>query len=285
MSEDEDEGGMLGDFFSKKTHRTPNFEVEAFGRRTISIAQESRMHLGGRVWGASVHMLRYFAHSIESSTACRDLSWHRPTLLELGAGTGLLGIGMALAPSPAPDRRVEVRLTDKADLLPQIEDNIRANLEEDEIGRVAAMELDWMRWEDASYWTQGGAGHRAAAGVEVVLAADCIYFASLYRPFIETLKQICHINSINAASGHRRIVCYLCNDDGRTAQNRTSTEPEQHQGTAPLALPWPHLFVDLCVSCVSCVLSVLRVSRSCSRSAVGRRVLPAAGGRLCLRAG
>jgi hypothetical protein len=53
----------------------------------------------------------------------------------------------------------------------------------------------------------------------------------LYRPSIETLKQICHINAINTSSGHRlRVVCYLCNDDGRTAQNRTSTEPEQQQG-------------------------------------------------------
>lgn len=238
--EEEEEEGMLGGFFSKRTHRAPDFEVrDVFGEgRAVSIAQESRMHLGGRVWGASVYMLRYFSRcyslpSPSSSSSSADrFRWQRPVLLEMGAGTGLLGIGMAMASGVR-----EVRLTDKADLLPQIDANVDRNLTSDmkiksrdgPDAKAKAMELDWMKWEDEAYWRGGGAGHRAAVGVDVVLAADCIYFSALYRPFLATLKRICQTahaepSSSSSSSSSRRepVVCYLCNDDGRTAQNRSS---------------------------------------------------------------
>jgi len=259
----EDEGEeAIGAFFSEEAHRAPDYEVpDVFETgRVFAIAQESRMHLGGRVWLAAVHMLRYFARCHHLATTrdssddgahhhhqeCGDLAvlvdspqhrdeegllrWLRPVVLEMGSGTGLLGIGLADVPGGVLG---EVRLTDKADLLPHALNNVWRWADGDAASKavhVVTMELDWVRWHDDDYWSEGGAGFCAADGVDVVLAADCVYFEELYRPFVETLKRICNLRRRRWRDGlllekKEDVVCYLCNDDGRTAQGR-ATEGE-----------------------------------------------------------
>eukprot|EP00439_Symbiodinium_sp_Y106_P076871 s180_g15.t4 len=90
-----------------------------------------------------------------------------PTVLELGSGTGYVGLIAA-----ALGHRTT--LTDRAILLPQLQANIRANGLED----VAdAVELEW-------------GSVRPDLDVDTVIMSDCVYLPSCFRPLVQTLDSL-----------------------------------------------------------------------------------------------
>ena len=94
------------------------------------------------------------------------------TVLELGAGNGMVGILVGKSFAPA-----SVIVSDLEDHHALMVRNITSN---DVDGTVAARVLDWTR------------PHEADLGqFDVVLAMECIYREFLYQPLIDTFKAVC----------------------------------------------------------------------------------------------
>lgn len=126
-------------------------------------------------------------------------------ILELGSGTGLLGIGLSFSGAK------EIMITDQRCLLKLMEENVKRNPGG---SPCCVRELDWR--EEGLEIASGGP-------YDLVLAADCVYWDFLYEPLIKTLVTL-------SEKGTRVL---LANDDRRTS----STEYEKNFGQR-----WDYLF-------------------------------------------
>ncbi|CAO2830455.1 unnamed protein product [Amaranthus hypochondriacus] len=99
----------------------------------------------------------------------------RLRILELGSGTGLVGI------SAAAILGAEVTVTDLPHVIPNLEFNVSANTDVIAArgGGVVAKELSW-----------GNVDQMVAVGREydVIMGSDVVYHDHLYDPLLETLK-------------------------------------------------------------------------------------------------
>lgn len=136
------------------------------GDVALSVAQEPGREVhdrgtGGTVWNCAFVMTKY----LEKLAAKEGDAWRSLRVLELGSGTGVVGIAAALLFRPA-----HLRMTDLPAQLPLMEQNLqaargavttaeaRAALE-----RVLVAPLDW------------AAPNEAAGSFDVLLASDCIW--------------------------------------------------------------------------------------------------------------
>ena len=222
--EEEEEESALGSFFSDERHQAPPFLLRPFNedRRhhpptVVPLKQDSRDALGGRVWRASVFLLRWLER--------RSPSLAGQVILDVGAGIGVLGLACALA-EPAPrlvvvtDQACMLELlghnTDKVKAVISARHELRLNPLVPTPCRLAACRLDWLqpgRGEDVAALRReldaaaaAAGGEKGGGGFDWILVADCVYYAHLYAPLVDTLASL-------AGEGTRVVIC---NDDGRT---------------------------------------------------------------------
>jgi len=103
-------------------------EIESFDR-TIVIKQDLSGELGATVWDAGLVLAKYF----ENTTTFPVGHFKGKRVLELGAGTGVVGIILAALGA-------KVLLTDRSHLLPLLRENIQTNKCE---RRAKAETLEW----------------------------------------------------------------------------------------------------------------------------------------------
>lgn len=132
----------------------------------VKVAQRKRLGIGHQVWPAATKLCAYLAeHPLPSGA----------TVLELGAGVGLVGLALA-ADATAP----KVVLTDLEEVLPTLRASVELNAP-DVQARAAVAPLAWGSADVDS------AAVRAAS---VVVAADVVYDAALYEPLASTLEAL-----------------------------------------------------------------------------------------------
>lgn len=108
-------------------------------------------------------------------------------IVELGCGTGLLGIVIA-------QMGQKILLTDMPHVLPQIEHNVKENLEGEAAARCSVSPLTW-----------GNEEHGEAAGkFDLVLCSDLVYKEETKEPLVKTLRALTHPGSIVAMAFERR---------------------------------------------------------------------------------
>ncbi|CAO3613994.1 unnamed protein product [Cunninghamella blakesleeana] len=91
------------------------------------------------------------------------------TILDLGSGTGLVGLAIAKAcPNLA-----HMELTDQIPLIGLLEENIQLNQLESKVG---ASVLNW--------------GEPTDLNVDIVLASDCVYLEIAFQPLIDTFMTL-----------------------------------------------------------------------------------------------
>lgn len=217
QEEGEEEELGLGAFFDRQAPPPaplPRFDDDGGSDNTsnapaaIELRQDSRSALGGRVWCASLFLLRWLrrAHGPAALAGA--------AVLDVGAGIGVLGLACACA--AAPPRAVV--LTDQDCLLPLLEANaatVRAALGlRGSAPRVAVHRLDWLECGQgadtaavAALATGPGGDGGGGGGFDWILVADCVYYQHLFAPLVATLAAL--------AGGGTRVV--VCNDDGRTS--------------------------------------------------------------------
>lgn len=141
-NDDKDNMLSLASFFENERHKPPPYLLEigatpsdpnsaAAACEAIPLEQDSRDALGGRVWKASVFLRRWLEKEAEAG---RDLLGGE-TVLDVGAGIGLLGLACAVRsininrsssfslPLPPPPPRLVV-LTDQSHILPLLTRNV-----------------------------------------------------------------------------------------------------------------------------------------------------------------
>ncbi|NWI43437.1 MT21A methyltransferase, partial [Picathartes gymnocephalus] len=156
-----------------------------FASRTIRLQQDwRRLGVAAVVWDAAVVLCAYLE--------MEDIDLRDRSVIELGAGTGLLGIVVTLLGkgffvafvsvscvlSPLGAR---VTITDRAAALEFLESNVQANLPPELRPRAVVKELTWGK--DLDNFPPGA--------FDLVLGADIVYLEETFAELLQTLEHLC----------------------------------------------------------------------------------------------
>ena len=146
---------------------------------------------GGQLWPAGMVLSKYMLTYQKGSLRGKSI-------IEIGAGGGLVGLTVALGCEIDVDRKIW--LTDQIPMLALMEKNITLNHLE---GRVGAEVYDWGSPPPTSILREG-------VHPDVVLAADCVYFEPAFPLLLLTLEDLIG----------PRTTCYFCFKKRRKADMR-----------------------------------------------------------------
>jgi hypothetical protein len=104
-------------------------------------------------------------------------------ILELGAGTGYVGIALA----PRISQKCKIYITDLLDVAPLIQQNVEAQ----QAGFIAQVSVKPLHWGDLEH----GRHILGEGEIDLVIISDCVYFPELFGPLTETLLQVCTLNT------------------------------------------------------------------------------------------
>ncbi|TUB36337.1 Protein N-lysine methyltransferase METTL21A [Bagarius yarrelli] len=137
-----------------------------FAERRIRLAQDWK---GGGVaavvWDAAVVMCVYLELG--------HVELKNRTAIELGAGTGLVGIVTALLGA-------DVTITDRSAALPILESNVKQNVPPHLQGAVRVSELTWGE----------GLARYPAGSYDLILGADIVYLEETFSALLSTLEHL-----------------------------------------------------------------------------------------------
>ncbi|XP_064371296.1 protein N-lysine methyltransferase METTL21A [Dromaius novaehollandiae] len=138
-----------------------------FAGRPIRIEQSwAQLGVAAVVWDAAVVLCTYLE---TGGVDLRDRA-----VIELGAGTGLLGIVATLLGA-------RVTITDRAAALALLESNVRANLPAELQPRAAVQELTW--GQDLGRFPPGA--------FDFILGSDIVYLEETFADLLQTLEHLC----------------------------------------------------------------------------------------------
>ncbi|XP_007948251.1 EEF1A lysine methyltransferase 3 [Orycteropus afer afer] len=152
------EVGLFADSYSEKS-------LFCFCGHVLSITQNfgSRLGVAARVWDAALSLCRYFEN--------QNVDFRGKKVIELGAGTGIVGILAALQGG-------NVTITDLPLALEQIQGNVQANVPAGGQAQVCA--LSW-----------GIDQHVFPGDYDLVLGADIVYLEHTFPLLLGTLQHLC----------------------------------------------------------------------------------------------
>jgi predicted nicotinamide N-methyase len=147
----------------------------------IQISEQPGLYIGSIIWDGSEILLQYLLTVLPHDSSIR--------FLELGAGTGLLGLGL-LAALPT----VTGLLTDKETHVLEI--NVARNL--DLVPRASVRALVWgTEIQEIQQHAIEGAGHQETqqhatkeSNYDVLLASDVLYSEECVAPLFHTVNQL-----------------------------------------------------------------------------------------------
>jgi len=139
-------------------------------------SSDERWGIHSCVWDGGVGALAFFAGGLAGQLPSPPRP--PPLLLDIGSGTGVVGLGLAFL-------GYRSIVTDLPEALPLLEENIALNNAEVEAaGRMTAMELSWGA---AAGVSEALRAELQAAESVVFMGADVVYKPYLFTPLIETL--------------------------------------------------------------------------------------------------
>uniref|UniRef100_A0A3P8SZI8 Protein N-lysine methyltransferase METTL21A n=1 Tax=Amphiprion percula TaxID=161767 RepID=A0A3P8SZI8_AMPPE len=138
-----------------------------FANHDLRLAQDwKNLGVAAVVWDAAVVMCMYLELG--------KVELHGKLAIELGAGTGLVGIVAALLGA-------EVTITDREPALDFLSANVKANLPTDCQRSVVVSELTWGK----------GLERYPPSRFDLVLGADIVYLEDTFVPLLQTLEHLC----------------------------------------------------------------------------------------------
>ncbi|BEI80123.1 hypothetical protein CcaverHIS002_0106520 [Cutaneotrichosporon cavernicola] len=138
--------------------------IAVLGTNGVRLKVDAGPGCGGIAWPSGEVLTAYLAH--RQASAPEHLRGKK--VLELGSGTGLVGIAAALL-----EQSAEVWVTDQAVLLDLMLVNAALNVKG---GNLHVAELNW-----------GEEIKTVPTDVDVILAADCVYFEPAFPLLVKTL--------------------------------------------------------------------------------------------------
>ncbi|EXJ77470.1 hypothetical protein A1O3_09696 [Capronia epimyces CBS 606.96] len=146
---------------------------------------------GGQLWPAGMVLARYMLtyHKVRSLLG--------KSIIEIGAGGGLVGLAVALGCQVD----TKIWITDQLPMLALMEKNIALNNLE---GRVGAEIYDWGTPPPSTIL------HSGTEHPDILLAADCVYFEPAFPLLLQTLEDLIGPST----------TCYFCFKKRRKADMR-----------------------------------------------------------------
>lgn len=151
-----------------ENHEEATYSV-LVGEARLRLMREPMAGTGGLLWPAGQFLAEYLARRARETP---ELFSGRK-LLELGSGTGIVGLGIAMT---IPLGTGTLYLTDLQQVLPVLHRNVHLNQSPH---GVQVRELCW--------------GEPSAADLrecDIILLADCIYLECLFEPLVSTLCEV-----------------------------------------------------------------------------------------------
>ncbi|KAE8804016.1 protein N-lysine methyltransferase METTL21A [Hordeum vulgare] len=160
------------------TPSSPSFSRDWAAPRLLIFHDPNSKHLGTTVWDASMVFAKFLEKNSRKGRFCPSkLKGKRA--IELGAGCGLAGLGMALL-------GCDVVTTDQVEVLPLLMRNVernkswiaQSNPDSGSFGSVTVAELDW-----------GNKEHIRAVEppFDYIIGTDVVYSEHLLQPLLETI--------------------------------------------------------------------------------------------------
>lgn len=147
---------------------TREIEFESVGG-SLQLNQEVEGDVGCVVWDAAIVLAKY----LEVREKGEKKLLQESTVVELGSGTGCVGLAAALLGAS------HVILSDLPELLPLLEIN-RAQNTSSVSGVVEVQQLTWGNTQQI----------QAVKTPDVILLADCIYYGESLEPLVSTVKAL-----------------------------------------------------------------------------------------------
>ncbi|KAI7473401.1 S-adenosyl-L-methionine-dependent methyltransferase [Hortaea werneckii] len=185
MSDDEatsnpfDGFAISEDLVSSRTQKqagTGEVDFDGLLQTPLKLHEDLAKGNGGQAWPAGRVLAKYLLRKKRDELK-------RSTIVELGAGGGLVGLAIALGCQP--DQALHI--TDMDSMLNLMQQNIALNELQ---GKVHAAVYNWA----------GAKPEAVPAHPDVVLAADCVYFEPAFPLLQQTLEELIGPNTI----------CYFC---------------------------------------------------------------------------
>ncbi|KAG7466434.1 hypothetical protein MATL_G00164790 [Megalops atlanticus] len=172
-------------------------EIEKNDGSCLQIKQCSKGDVGCVVWDAAIVLSKYLETKQFYDPQGGVSKWANKNILELGAGTGVVGLMAATLGA-------HVTVTDLEDLQHLLQMNIRDNQALVSSGSIVAKVLKW--GEDVTEFLPPP---------DFILMADCIYYEESVKPLVKTLKDL-------AGPG----TCVICCYEQRTMGNNPEVEKQ-----------------------------------------------------------
>ncbi|KAM4540353.1 protein N-lysine methyltransferase METTL21D [Fundulus diaphanus] len=147
-------------------------EIEKNDGCVLRLKQSYIGDVGCVVWDAAIVLAKYLETKEFYDPPSGVNAWCGRTAVELGAGTGVVGLMAATLGA-------QVIVTDLEDLQTLLNTNIQENQSLIKSGSISAKVLKW--GEDVS---------ELLPPPHYILMADCIYYEQSIGPLVETLKQL-----------------------------------------------------------------------------------------------
>ncbi|GAA5865483.1 hypothetical protein JCM8547_001260 [Rhodosporidiobolus lusitaniae] len=193
---------------SRKGKEKEEVEVEVEVHQALDALRHRKGDTGSVLWRISLHLARYLLtqqHFPHPSHPPLLPSLSSSSILELGSGTGFLGLALrSVLSSPS----VSWTFTDQLENLPLVVRNLRANgLDPSSSSssssglEIAVEELDWLS-ESTLFLSPSptSAPHPPASSStpppDLILAADCLYNPSLSAPLAHTILRRAGPNTV-----------------------------------------------------------------------------------------
>lgn len=163
------------------THQTYEVELDVLGHKLFLAQNPNSLHLGTTVWDSSVVFVKYLEKNSKKGEFSRA-KLRNKRVVEVGAGCGLSGLGMALL-------GCEVVVTDQAEVLPLLRRNVDKNMVRAKysaseyshlgpIGSVEVAELDWGNQQQAETLNPP---------FDYIVGTDVVYKEHLLPPLLESV--------------------------------------------------------------------------------------------------
>uniref|UniRef100_A0A8C2NCZ2 Protein N-lysine methyltransferase METTL21A n=1 Tax=Capra hircus TaxID=9925 RepID=A0A8C2NCZ2_CAPHI len=144
----------------------------SFANHTIQIRQDwKQLGVAAVVWDAAVVLATYLEMGTVELRGC--------SAVELGAGTGLVGIVAALLGA-------HVTITDRKIALEFLKSNVQANLPPHIQPKAVVKELTWGQ----------NLGSFSPGEFDLILGADIIYLEETFTDLLQTLEHLCSNHSV-----------------------------------------------------------------------------------------
>ncbi|XP_053452671.1 protein N-lysine methyltransferase METTL21A isoform X1 [Nycticebus coucang] len=148
------------------------FATFSFANHTIQIRQDWRqLGVAAVVWDAAIVLSTYLEMGGVELRGC--------SAVELGAGTGLVGIVAALLGA-------HVTITDRKVALEFLKSNVQANLPPHIQTKAVIKELTWGQ----------NLGSFSPGEFDLILGADIIYLEETFTDLLQTLEHLCSDHSV-----------------------------------------------------------------------------------------